>query len=100
MFQYKRSRGIVILLGDLGTLLTKGLVFVLTQVRFRYLSERGFLRSKPTEIPTKQGHHLGLTEGNLVKDGVIDRRLVGGLIYRTIMWPKMSYTMHILSQFS
>ncbi|GJT27629.1 retrovirus-related pol polyprotein from transposon RE2 [Tanacetum coccineum] len=63
------------------------------------ISEAGLLGAKPANIPLEQHHHLALADGEEMRDPERYRRLVGRLIYVTITRPKLSYCVHVLSQF-
>ena len=63
------------------------------------LDEAGLLGAKPLSTPIEENNKLLPTVGDLLKNPSIYRRLVRQLIYLTITRPKISYPVHILSQF-
>ncbi|KAL0402333.1 UNVERIFIED_CONTAM: hypothetical protein Slati_4263200 [Sesamum latifolium] len=64
-----------------------------------YLAETGLLGSKPTNKSMEHGHKRALAEGEDADDPAY-RQLVGRLIYLTITRPKISNSLHVLSQFA
>jgi len=63
------------------------------------IHEGGLLGTKPAEFPIEENHKLALVNGRLLTDATQYRRLVGRLIYLTIIRPDLVYVVHILSQF-
>lgn len=63
------------------------------------LQEAGLLGAKPAKFPMEQSLKLTPTEGELLKNPVHYRRLVGKLIYLTITRPEISFSVNTLSQF-
>ncbi|RVW12201.1 Retrovirus-related Pol polyprotein from transposon RE2 [Vitis vinifera] len=63
------------------------------------LDEAGLLGAKPLSTPMEENNELLPTIGDLLKNPSTYRRLVRQLIYLTITRPKISYPVHILSQF-
>lgn len=65
------------------------------------LDEARLLGAKPSPTPTPMEESIKLvpTEGDLLKNPSTYRRLIGRLIYLTITWPEIMYSVHILSQF-
>ncbi|XP_019053897.1 PREDICTED: uncharacterized protein LOC109114919 [Nelumbo nucifera] len=59
----------------------------------------GLLGAKPAPVPLEQNHNLALTDGPLLSDPKRYKRLVGRLIYLSATHPKLSYCVHVLSQF-
>ena len=57
------------------------------------------LRRKLVSFPLEENHKLALACGDLFKDPTQYRHLIAYLIYLTITWPELSYTVHVLSQF-
>jgi len=54
---------------------------------------------KPISIPLEQNVKLSADEGDLVEDTIMYRRIVGSLIYMTIIRPNFSYAIGVVSQF-
>lgn len=63
------------------------------------LQDTGLLGAKPSLILIEHNHNLSSDKGQLLHDGSKYKRLVGRLIYLTIIRPDISYAVHILSQF-
>ena len=63
------------------------------------LDEAGLLGAKPLSTPMEENNELLPIIGDLLKNPSTYRRLVRQLIYLTITRPKISYLVHILSQF-
>ena len=63
------------------------------------VQEAGLLGAKPAATPIEENHHLALATGPLLSDPGPYRRLIGRLIYLCFTRPKLSYSVHILSQF-
>jgi hypothetical protein len=63
------------------------------------LKDTGFLGAKPSRFPAEQNVTLTQEDEDLLKDASQYRRLVGRLIYLTIIRPDLAYAVHILSQF-
>ncbi|PNY16822.1 retrovirus-related Pol polyprotein from transposon TNT 1-94 [Trifolium pratense] len=64
------------------------------------LDECKMLDSKPSTFPMEQNQKLALDTGPAYSDPPRYRRLVGRLIYLTITRPEITYSVHILSQFT
>ena len=75
--------------------------FLLTQRKYTLdlISDVGLLGSKPVATPMEMHHKLALDLSPFLRDVEKYRRLVGRLIYLSIKWPDISYSVHILSQF-
>jgi hypothetical protein len=54
---------------------------------------------KPISIPLEQNVKLSADEGDLVEDTIMYKRIVGSLIYMTIIRPDLSYVVGVVSQF-
>jgi len=54
---------------------------------------------KSISIPLEQNVKLSANEGNLMEDTTMYRRIVGSLIYMTIIRPDLSYVIGVVSQF-
>ena len=63
------------------------------------INERGLLGAKPTEFRKEENHKLALAIERLLNAPTKYQRLIGCLIYLTIIRPDLTYTVHILSQF-
>ncbi|KAH9697023.1 hypothetical protein KPL71_023424 [Citrus sinensis] len=63
------------------------------------ISEDGLLGAKPAPFPLEPNHQLALAEGPYFSDPAKYQRLVGRLIYLSAARPKLSYSVHLLSQF-
>lgn len=63
------------------------------------ISEFGLLIAKPMGTPVEQHHNLSLAKGKFMDNPDRYCRLVGCLIYLCFTWPKLSYNVHVLSQF-
>lgn len=62
------------------------------------LDEGKMLDCKPSAFPMEQNQKLALDSGPTYSDPPRYRRLIGRLIYLTITRPKITYSVHILSQ--
>jgi hypothetical protein len=54
---------------------------------------------KPISIPLEQNVKLSADEGNFVDDTTMYKRIVGNLIYMTIIRPYLSYAIRMVNQF-
>lgn len=63
------------------------------------LNECGMLGFKPSPFPMEANHKLVLANGPPYSNMLKHRRLIGRLIYLTITRPKLTYFVHVLSQF-
>jgi hypothetical protein len=54
---------------------------------------------KPISIPLEQNVKLSADEGDLVEDTTMYRRVMGSLIYMTMIRPNLSYAVGVVSQF-
>lgn len=63
------------------------------------MTDAGYLGAKPASSPLPHNMKLCMNEGETLEDARIYRRLVGRLLYLTIMRPDLSYALHVLSQF-
>ena len=63
------------------------------------LNDSGHLGARPSSFPMEQHLKLNNTDGDLLSDPSIFRRLVGRLIYLTISRPDIKFSVNLLSQF-
>ncbi|KAF5453073.1 hypothetical protein F2P56_028012 [Juglans regia] len=63
------------------------------------LSDIGFLGSKQVKKPMEQHLKLSRSDGDLLEDPKLYRRLVGRLLYLTITRLDLTFAVHTLSQF-
>ncbi|KAI5441086.1 hypothetical protein KIW84_010519 [Lathyrus oleraceus] len=63
------------------------------------LNECGMLGFNPSLFPMEANHKLALANGPPYSNTLKYRRLIGCLIYLTITRPKLTYYVHVLSQF-
>jgi len=61
------------------------------------LSEYGMMGCKPILIPLEQNVKLSANEGDLVKDTIMYKRIVGSLIYMTITRLDLSYVVGVVN---
>lgn len=61
------------------------------------LKEIGMLDSKSTETPMDSSLKPKIDEGELFEDYTRYKRLIGTLIYLTLTWPDISFTVNVLS---
>lgn len=59
----------------------------------------GMRESKEKATPIEPNLKLKKDEGKLMHDARKFRQLVGSLIYLTVMWPEISYSIGVVSQF-
>lgn len=64
------------------------------------LTSTGMLACKPSSVPMTPNLKLSKTEGELIPDAALYRRIVGRLMYLTITRPDISYAVNKLCQFS
>ncbi|KAK2968579.1 hypothetical protein RJ640_009407 [Escallonia rubra] len=77
----------------------RGLFFSQCKYALDILSESGLSVSKPAVFPMEQNHGLALADGPLLFDPGPYRRLIGCLVYLTIIRHDICYAVHVLSQF-
>lgn len=63
------------------------------------LSDTGFMGAKPQSLPLDLNIKLTDTEGTLLPDSSMYRRLIGRLLYLTISRPDITFAVNKLSQF-
>jgi len=66
---------------------------------FEIVKEYSLLRAKPIKCSMETNRMLGLSTGMLLGGLAQYQRLVGKLIYLTIIRPKLRCSVHILLQF-
>jgi len=69
------------------------------QYALNKLSEYGMTNYKPISIPLEQNMKLNANEGDLMEDTTMYRRIVGSLIYMTIIRPNLNYVVGVVNQF-
>jgi hypothetical protein len=77
----------------------KGIWLLQRQYALNKLFEYGMTSCKPISIPLEQNVRLSANERDLVKDTTMYRRIVGSLIYMTIIRPNLNYAVGVVSQF-
>ncbi|XP_074299636.1 uncharacterized protein LOC141630781 [Silene latifolia] len=78
---------------------SKGILLNQRKYALGITEEAGQSQAKPVHTPIQQHHNLALAKGELLKDVMKYRRVVGRLIYLTITRPDLVYAVHVLSQF-
>ena len=78
---------------------SKGISLSQRKYTLSLLDDIGYLGSKPTHLHMDTNLKLTLTEGNLIPDPSLYRRLIGKLIYLTILRPDITFEVHKLSQY-
>ncbi len=77
----------------------KGIWLLQKQYDLNKLFEYGMTGCKPISIPLEQNVKLNADEGDLVEDTTMYRRIVGSLIYMTIIRPNLNYAVGVVTQF-
>jgi hypothetical protein len=77
----------------------KGIWLLQRQYALNKLSKYGMTGCKPISIPLEQNVKLSVDEGDIVEDTTMYKRIVGSLIYMTIIRPDLSYAIRMVSQF-
>ena len=77
----------------------KGIFVSQRPYALQFLSDVGFLGSKPVKTPMEPNVKLSQEEGEVLEDPAVYRRLIGSLLYLTITRPDLSYSVNRLSQF-
>ena len=76
---------------------SKGLFLNQRKYALEIIKEAGMANAKPVHTPIQQHHNLALARGDLLRDAMKYRRVVGRLVYLTITRPDLVYAVHILS---
>ncbi|PKI77175.1 hypothetical protein CRG98_002457 [Punica granatum] len=98
-FRIKDLGPVKYFLGIEVTRLNSSLFLIQRKYVLDILTKCGMLGSRPSLFPIKQRHRLSTSSSDLLSDPRKYRRLIGRLIYLTITWPEISYSLHILAQF-
>jgi len=77
----------------------KGIWLLQKQYALNKLSEYGMTGCKPISILLEQNVKLSADEGDLVEDTTMYIRIMGSLIYMTIIKLDLSYAVRVVSQF-
>lgn len=89
-------------LGPLGLELTRSSTRIFLSQRhyaLQLIEDTGFLATKPCPLPMDPNIKLSASDGKLLDDPSVYRRLIGRLLYLTISRPDITFTVHKLSQF-
>lgn len=78
---------------------SKGLFLCQRKYALDIIEEMGLLGAKPSNTPMMQNHQLARSRGALMGDPGRYQRLIGRLIYLTIIRPELTYSVHTLAQF-
>jgi hypothetical protein len=78
---------------------SKGIAICQCKFALEILNDAGQLAAKPAKFPMEPNVHFSTTEGALLEDPTVYRRLIGRLLYLTTTRPDLTYSVHTLSQF-
>lgn len=105
----KQHLNVVFKLKDLGDLRyflglelarsSKGIFLNQRNYVLHLLEDNGVLASKPAPLPMDPHNKLSVSDGPLLTDSSVYRRLIGQLLYLTIFRPDITFVVHKLSQF-
>ena len=76
-----------------------GIVLSQRHYTLQLLDNARFQTSKPVSVPMDPKVHLSTTDSDLLLDVSQCRRLVGRLLYLTLLRPDITFAVHMLSQF-
>lgn len=69
------------------------------EIWLNIILDTGLLGTKPLNFRMEQNHQLGKAQGPLISNPISYHRLVGCLIYLTITWMDLAYSVQALAQF-
>ncbi|XP_057452063.1 uncharacterized mitochondrial protein AtMg00810-like [Lotus japonicus] len=78
---------------------SQGIMLTQRKYTLQLLEDTGYLACKPQPLPMDPGLKLNSSDGDLLSDVTLYRRLIGRLMYLTISHPDITYDVHKLSQF-
>ena len=77
----------------------KGIFLSQRHYALQILEDAGFFGCKPASLPMDPNLKLNAFEGDLLHDAFLYHRLVGRLIYLTISWSDITFSVHKLSHY-
>ena len=78
---------------------SQGILLSQRHYALQLLEDTGFLGAKPAPVPMDPKLRLSASDGELLEDASLYRRLVGRLLYLTLSRPDITFAVHQLSQF-